>query len=159
MCGGGSKTASTQAVGTGRPARSMGHPGLTCQHHVTSVPRFPAPHASPLPDRREKLRVRLTPSQSPGSSLMMPTLLFQVVQFTSSTLQDEDRGFGQQATEVPAACFQVQGSTQPNEEADKAGATVAGKKQRSASFLGPGPYLRAPSPIRLSCPGALHRIP
>jgi hypothetical protein len=31
--------------------------------------------------------VRLTPSQFPGSSLMMPTLVFQVVQFTSSTLQ------------------------------------------------------------------------
>lgn len=45
------------------------------------------PHASPLLDRREKLKVRLTPSQLPGSSLMMPTLVFQVVQFTSSTLQ------------------------------------------------------------------------
>lgn len=50
--------------------------------HVTAY----FPHASPLPDRREKLRVRLMPSQSPGSSLMIPTLVFQVVQLTSSTL-------------------------------------------------------------------------
>lgn len=51
---------------------------------------LPAPHTSPLLDRREKLRVRLMPSQLPGSSLMMPTLVFQVVQFTSSTLQGEE---------------------------------------------------------------------
>lgn len=30
------------------------------------------------------------PSQLPGSSLMMPTLVFQVVQLTSSTLQGKE---------------------------------------------------------------------
>lgn len=58
--------------------------------YLSSMPWHPSPHTSPRPDRREKLRVRLMPSQLPGSSLMMPTLVFQVVQFTSSTLLSEE---------------------------------------------------------------------
>ena len=64
-------------------SRGWGPPGFTCP---------PSSRASPRLDRREKLRVRLMPSQLPGSSLMMPTLVFQVVQFTSSTLQGEEMG-------------------------------------------------------------------
>lgn len=71
--------------------------GETPRLHLPRMPQYPSPHTSPLPERREKLRVRLMPSQLPGSSLMMPTLVFQVVQFTSSTLQGE--GTGQQGAD------------------------------------------------------------
>lgn len=42
--------------------------------------------ASPLPGLMEKLRFRLRSPEYPGSSLMMPRLVFHVDQFTSSTL-------------------------------------------------------------------------
>lgn len=78
------------------------------QHGVGKLPsqcqappcRGTTHHTSPRPDLREKLRVRLTPSQLPGSSLMRPTLVFQVVQFTSSTLQGKGWGLGGQLSKA-----------------------------------------------------------
>lgn len=45
--------------------------------------------------------MRLTPSQLPGSSLMMPTLVFQVVQFTSSTLQGKGPREPESSAQLP----------------------------------------------------------
>ena len=59
------------------------------------------------------------PSQLPGSSLMMPTLVFQVVQFTSSTLQGEE--MGQQGAGGP----QPRGPSAPSDQ----GRDTAGKRR------------------------------
>ena len=91
--------------------------------HLASMLQQPSPYTSPLLDRREKLRVRLMPSQLPGSSLMMPTLVFQVVQFTSSTLQGKETG-GQEAGSLramPSFPGQGVGPTVQTREAHRSG--------------------------------------
>lgn len=81
----------------------VGNPPSQCQAPPCRGTTHPI---SPRPDLREKLRVRLTPSQLPGSSLMMPTLVFQVVQFTSSTLWRRGQGLGGQLSKVEQPSYQ-----------------------------------------------------
>lgn len=61
------------------------------------------------------------PSQLPGSSLMMPTLVFQVVQFTSSTLRSEEKGEpgAGRLRAMPSPPGRGLGPTGQTQEADK----------------------------------------
>lgn len=58
---------------------------------VQPTPGFESLKASPLPGLMEKLAFRLRSPEYPGSSLIMPRLVFHVDQFTSSTLQRQQQ--------------------------------------------------------------------
>lgn len=62
------------------------NPCCCYQQGYQPIPGFRSLKASPLPGLIEKLGFRLRSPEYPGSSLIMPRLVFHVDQFTSSTL-------------------------------------------------------------------------
>lgn len=86
--------------------------------------------------------MRLMPSQLPGSSLMMPTLVFQVVQFTSSTLQGEEMGEQGAGSLRALPAFQVEGlgpQAKPKKPSNQDGETAGGGGRGDRSAFGHHP--------------------